>query len=697
LTYDFSNDHLTPDRERDILLAISFIHGKDELKKTSHGYKLSNASGKEGLDSIRSVNWRTHRSFKVFFRRTVLYLWNLVKSIFVSTRPWERSDWNNPNFHLHAETLWQYTSSHNPMWYTIVEFCSQAAYFIVDIFGGIRNFGSDLAFRLPSEISNDWVSSEGRIFALSVVCEQVKKEIEKIMTHEQKVLNKILGDQQPCLKTTSHLAHIEYKLTSGDQTDILTSFARGLLSIGRFFAHNIYAKDPVGGVLFSLTYTLGVLAIYSPVWVAEHFGVAYVEKFAAMAYALGGTERAAAIAGGSTQAQLVAMAWDGLLCGPNSQIARVLHRSGEDPVTVAGYLLSAYGLGRVLVEGVDGYVFPWSEHLRRDLGSFPDISYMFIAAKTFFAVRELLNTEIPEKQKITKNVDLFEIETSPDQAQTTKAELDFLRGLTDTLNPLLEKAQLMNLLATSAPFFPQLSPKLLMMVSDQIQKHCDEDNSRSLHKLLYPERQYSIAFQTVVLPLSYIPAVVRLLAGCVSSGIAFVMRRERPFSPLRRAAGHLGEKIKKDLSRLLVFISYVLYIPYLFFSTLLKATAYTLEMLGARIMAYFGVLIGRPLHQFFAEIHITSREITETIYPAGILKAVESAHPHHTFMEFQSTYESTMRAMERNTSGRPSKVRRSGDHRKEIELNIQSTDSKTLEPSTLQPVLEHDLSQVRLP
>ena len=631
ITYDFSMDQLSPVREREVLLAISFIEGWDTLNhEKDKSAILQNASGIEELDTITATRWLNHRNWRSLFKSVGLFLFNIVKSIFVPTNPWEEESWINPDFHLVATGLRQHARPNDPLWQKPVKFFKQIFHAFVDVFKGARDFGDRLTIRLPDDIANDWEATTA-IEELNETLIDVSTELDLIKTNENERLRDILLDcgysaEGVISKNTSKLATVEYALTPGEQNDVLTAIARGLNEFCGIFAHNIFAKDPFGGLVFSGAYATGVAAIYMPSSAAAIFGTNYVEWFSSVSYAMGSSKLGAAIAGSSAQAQLCATTWDSAIHGPSGKALTTLYHIGQDPLTVSAYFAAAYGLGYFLVNGIGGYDIPWlSEHLKTDLGTFPHTGYPIIGAKVAVMLHHGLLIERAEE------------ESNPAVGRVQQSQ-ELLDYSSSAQKKKIERFCLAAWLSHHVDELPKLESRQLFLLSRQIDTLFNEQESRSLHKLLYPTAHHSIAFEIFSGPLSYIPCVIRMAISLILSLVALAQDKEHPGEPIRRASIYLRDKIKNDLSRLIVFATYMLYLPYTMISSVVKITAFILTMFIGRVASLFGEAPAHFIHRGFATIHGFCRHVAELLFPVRILKDVASAHPTHTIMEVKSTY-----------------------------------------------------------
>ena len=631
LTYDFSEEDLTPQRQKEILLGISFIEGWDKVdyKKCT----VSNANGTEPLDVISATRWKTHRNLPALLNSLAYFILNFFKSIILPTKAWEEETWNNKNFHLVAAELRKHITPIEPMWQKPIKILKQIGYALFDIYKGARDVGSQLTVKMPEHILNDWYSCN-ELFPLNTLLQDADKEIIEITKKEEKRLKKLLKQcnaddfVQNITKQTSRLATVEYDLTTGEQNDILTSITRGLNEFASVFSHGLYAKDPLAGLIFSATFGLGVGVIYLPGATASVFGSAYVNWFSNFSYSMGSSKLAAVIGGGSTQAQLFATGWDGLIHGPSGIASQAFYTLGQEPLTVGAYIAGATGLGYILVNGIAGYTIPFlSEFFKEDLGTVPEASYPFIGAKLFFLLYEGLTIHkkgaehypelAPELIKIAHSV---QQSSNPEQRK------------------IVDRFLMASWLSRNAEVIPKLDERQRFELSRHIEALFDKDQSKSLNKILYPEAHQSIAFQIFSIPLTYIPAFLRLGTSFILSICALAKGKSYPVEPIKRAAAHLWDKIAKDLSRLVVFASNLAHLLYTGLAVAPKAVAYCLTMLIGRIAGLFDAKPAHAIHKMFASIHAGFRSVSEFIYPVRALKSIEVANPVHTIKEIEGSY-----------------------------------------------------------
>jgi len=611
--YDFEELQHSPQRDYEIKLAISFIEGWDKLEKVNKKYYVSNSSGREKLDTITATRWQTHRTIGVFFKSMGYYFYNIIKGIFVPTLPWDEETWENEDFHLTAHGLNQYARGGEPLRLVLYRYLKQIAYIFIDFFTGIYDFGTELVWKLPKHITDDWESVKP-LATLDDIYKEANYEISQISQQEQSTLAEVFKECQykdvkyPDPK--SILASIEYELSSGEENDILTALARGLNEFGSTFTHNFYAKDPIAGLIFTSSLALGFGAVYLPSSTAAVFGSNYVNWFNNTAVNFGSTKLTCAFSAASSQSQLIATTLDIGMHGANSGSIGALHQVGEKPATVATFLATTYGIGYLLANGIAGYTIPWlSDFLKSDLGAYPDAFYPLVGTKVSILVYEALTTHKYQpfsKPALSKNSHPV---SGVDPVQ-------------------LKRFNFAIWLSQNASFLPQLDAKLQLNISRQIDSLYTKEQAKSLKKILYPEPHHSIAYQLIFIPLSYIPATLRFLSVLVLSMYSLVTGQANPFAPIERAGSEFVDKIKKDLSRLLVAITTLLYFPYNLITSLFKAIAYVFTMLIGRVAALIGEKPAHALHKAMAAVAVFFRSIGEALYPFDIVKDSALLNPH---------------------------------------------------------------------
>jgi uncharacterized protein (UPF0335 family) len=638
VTYDFSHEHLSPARQRQVLTAISFIEAWDILNDNGDTATISNYSNcekKEPLEVYHATRWRTHRSIKAALKSMGSFVLNIFKSMFLSTQPWLEEDWQDKDFHLNATELHRYLPPNEPMWKKPAYFIMQLAYAVMDVFRGVYDFGSKLVIELPEDIGHDWKATK-ELPGLDETLKSVEEAIKLIRADEETNLTRVLkecNDRPQTSKNaaTSYLAHTEYELSSGEFNDILNAVSRGLTTFTTMFSHNIYAKDPVGGLCFTATYALGIGLIYSPAFCSSFLGKSLVTAFNNMSYAMSASPLGAAVAGGSSIGQGAFVLWDAIMHGPTGIGVNAFYQIGEDPLTVGAYCVAAYALGYLMANGIAGHKIPWlSEALAEDLGTDPSTGYPVIGAKMAIGIYETLIAH-----------------ASPDYAAPHLMKENHAPSLNG--ERAIQQFKLVSYLAYHAKTLPKLSSKQQFALERQIEQLFNKEESKSLKKLLYPESYPSIAFQLFAVPLAYIPGVLRLLISPLVSLVAFAKGHPKPAEPMRRAGEFLVDHLKKDTMRVVNAVSKMTYLLYIGVATFVKMFAYLGIMAIGRVAGLFDAKPGHASHRIFATVHNMMRSMGEFLYPTRAMKDISIAHPNDTMLKTEKSYKTLLEKLSTGT------------------------------------------------
>lgn len=638
ISYDFSHDHLSAKREQDILLAISFIEGWDKLDYSDSGVKVVNAAGQEeNLDLIASTRWHTHRNGKTFLRSLGLYLWTIIQGALVRTIPWIEESWSNPDFHLFATQLQKHVKPLQPTWLKLVNFLKYGMYAIVDVYKGIRNFGTELVIKMPDNIVADWRATRD-LPSFETVLNNAKEEIITIQELESARLERVFQSVGYASVTSANQPHSEfatvpYHLTAGERNDILTAMVSGIDSFGSVFS-TTFAKDPIAGLLFFSAYAAGGAVIFLPALSKSIFGAAYVNWFSNFSYAMGSSKMAASIAGGSTQAQILVSSWDILTQGPTSKVVDVIHNLAQDPLTVSAAFGVAYGLGYELVNGIAGHTIPGLARLKNDLGTKPEFGYPLIGGKfgiAFFEAFTRPSSDVYRSVQLRFDDKTIETEDHNQQYQA--------------LQRMYASVMLASWLNSNAAMLPKLKTETIADIARHIDNLYPKEAATSLKKLLYPETTPSIAFQLFSIPLTYITVILRFGVAIGMSLFAKAIGNPYPVKPIQQAGSVIANKILKDMSRLLVFSSELVHMLFRGFSSLAKTVTFTFIITTGRITSAFNASNGYSAHQKIAAVHAFFRTMGEMLYPASVIKKTVFAHPAHIIQEVDTSYVTLLQSL----------------------------------------------------
>lgn len=639
ISYDFSADALTTDKQRDALLAISFIEKWDNLDTKT--LRVQNESGSEPLEIYAATNWRTHKTWNAFFKSVGSFFINFFKSFVVPTQTAEVEDWENKDFHLAAVALRQQVAPTKPLWQKIVNFFKEIGHTIVDIGTGYHDVLSQIDIHWPVELLNDWNACD-EVSSLTSIIEKAELKFNDIKLVEEKRLDETLKfcNQEKtnpnASANTSNLATVEYALSTVEQNDILTLLAKGLKDLTSSMHHGVYVKDPIAGMMFTAGFALGSGAILMPKTAASIFGSSYVNWISDFAYSVSSTQTVAALSGGSTQAQILNTVWEGIIYGPNGPTAKSIVQIGRDPLKEGLSVVSGLGIGYVLVNGIGGYPIPEvSQFLQAHMGTSPSAAYPVIGGP----IADLIFT--PAANNPTINLSPLS-QTAPELIHFAAA----IQAVDSNQQQIIDRFLLVSWLTLHAKELPKLKPHTLFELSRHLDRLFDKNQSDSLKKLLYPENQPSALYQFFAIPLTYVTGLIRLIIAPFISIVAAVRGKSLPLEPMKRAAVDLFDKIKHDLSRLLVFGTHLGSAVFMALATPIKSCAMLVTMIVGRIASLFNSNSGHAMHKFFASVHAFINTAIEWLYPARAIKSVSIANPVHTVNEVRGSYNSLLTQMD---------------------------------------------------
>lgn len=489
-------------------------------------------------------------------------------------------------------------------------------------------------------------------------------------------------------KLFPRLSGFQYHLTGGEQNDILSSIARGLNDFANVITHNIYAKQPVPGLIFTLVYIAGGAAILTPELLKAlgPFADALINFYNTIAPALGKSPISQAGSVSLSTAQLVTTLVESIINGPNSWLANALDEFCNDPATALAYIAAAYGLGYVITNGIGPLkIEAIQDFFKDELGSMPSVSYpvvggkvgilfieFFMSHKQFFLSSVSFKKQQKDIQELeNKIVEIYnqyakenpEISAGDNLGETLSAK----RGqhISRVINQALVKAieffqsfnmvefqkrmakiKLATWLAHQREYLPRLSSREKSAVERRIKSVFSYEEAASLIKLIYPEKPRSIAYQLFAIPLSYVPAILRVLISPFISLAAVCDGRTgkgyHPAAPMKNAVVDLYHKSRRDLSRLLVFGKEVAKLVYTVTASLLKMPVVIVGMIVGRIAGMFGFRVSHGMYKVFGAIHVFGRKVMEFFNPGRALKAETIAHENDTLNKVKLSYETIL-------------------------------------------------------
>lgn len=589
---------------------------------------------------------------------------------------------------------------------------------IQDIWYGIKDI-YHYSFHLFDQVYNDYYDGVKEP-KLNHTFSKVDQEIILIKTtleSQKKYISEKLPDdyttdiQNP--KQVKKVAEPEFLFDTGEWDDLLNAAARGGNQFMGFFLHNIHAKHPFTGLLFSLTYAAGASAILAPQFVS-FLGPKYIAFAEKIGTSMAKNKLSVAISSGCTQAQIAAVGFEFLLNGPNSWLVSGAIDFEKDPATSLMYMSTAVGLGYTLVFKLN---IPWfSEHFRKDLGAFPPSALGFVGLKLGLLVYELLNehkNDVTESKVIKKIKAYLAEEYHAKHPKATKEEVaQIVENMLATLlqsenisklkeaylilqgqdsrahienvvkqNSLtqleLQQLQLLYYLEQNKNYLSQLSEKSKHTLINAIKKRFSIEKARSLDKLFHPEQRTSILRTTLGIVTRYITYPLRLL---ISMGSSLLQLSPKPFIS---AAKDFLFNIAYDLTRLARGISK-------FFKAMISFPRRQLKSISD---VFFNSFLARTetlltnQHQLTANNHAVSAECDvayeklRQISPVDFaIKNVTSAHPLSTFKKSESSWSKIFQAISYLPDNQEDKFINSSSPGAKNPLNIklESSESKEL-------------------
>ena len=209
------------------------------------------------LRVVYATYWHSSKDIWTFCKKLWFGFLNMAKSMVVKTWPWEKE------FSCAAVLLREHAKANDPLLWRLGKFLKIFWYNSRDALKGLVWFMRGLFVDVPSHIANDYSATdavrnkEGMVMSAEDITQKAEKQLKKIQAHEMEDLIKLLKTKfHTAINSDSapahhHLAHIDYHLTPGDQNDLLSSAGRGINEFIHFVSHNIFAKDPVAGAMYT--------------------------------------------------------------------------------------------------------------------------------------------------------------------------------------------------------------------------------------------------------------------------------------------------------------------------------------------------------------------------------------------------------------------------------------------------------------
>lgn len=638
IAYDFSADKLTPENERKAMLAVSFIEEWDNVTYRDGKPILHNEFGEVALKEIAATRWRTSRDWTSFFRKIGIMLLNMLKSFVVATKPWKEDEWEytegDKRFHLVANDIQNCSRLNKPLWHTPYHALKRFVVGFKDMFYGIYNTGKTL-FKTPFDLVFDWYASK-KLPSYNKVITAANNELHIIEEAEKSGLSVILNEvaarakvdkkvffrkQQYNERSHALIAFQDYHLTSGEPNDILNSLVHGLTEFSEYFTHE-FAKNPFQGLVFYTTYGIAGLTVAAPHLVAG-FGQSFLAFQHNLGYTLGGSPFAATLSVASIESQVMSLVTDGVMHGPTGTLGNIGYEFLKNPMRLATFAGIAYGTGYLLAEGVAGFRL-FGDILSEEMqGS--TLNYTVLGIKSL-----VLTDALFHKNKEYKFVQA-DIDINSDNLRKNNDKLALHKNL-------IRKYQFIKWLADHHKRIPKLPTEMRCNIERHIDKLFDTKEANALRKLVRHEKNRSIAYQSLAIPLGYIPAIFRIIVSLPVCLAAAICQHHSPMQPFYISLKELFKKTAKDMARVVIFLTELSRLIVNNFVSMIKVFTYCAEMTLARIGSLFGWNPGHSSHRFFAFMHRGLRQFGELLYPNFAAKQMATGNPTSTMNRYEQSY-----------------------------------------------------------
>lgn len=644
VTYDFSLDDLDPDQERKVLSAISFIEGWDRVDYADQNndnlptvYNKNNEAG--SLRTVIATKWNAHQSY-------LRYLWEYSKTWFrgfiFETHPWDEQG----EIALYASTLKKYARPNEPLWKKLGNYLYGWGLEFKNIFTGVYHSGKKIILGLPEEVVNDWLSTKAlpdlrqtliaATAEIDIIQDEENSRLATLVTVDERAeIEKKIG------KNKSLFAQAEYHLDHYEDGDILTAATKGLYAFTSHITHDIYNKDPLGGVFYTTAASTVLVCLVYPAFAKSIFLVPYVNFIDSATELVGASLSSKVLCGGAMQAQAAFLVWNAATDGPSCGLSHAAEKFLDNPVPVSLGFAAAYGLGYVFANAPIPH---FHEFIKDEMGSSDLLNYPVVGVKlglTAFMAFQAGERKAYHPLEIVFHGNELQEENKKNKDNNKKID-----------QRKCDQYRIAAWLNDNVSMLRKLNTK----TRSDIRRHLDllfsKEEAESLKKMLAPESERSIAYQLLAIPFAYIPGILRCLIALGMSLLAVLAGSTHWKQPVIEAGTALFRKTAKDLSRIIVASSNLLYIVTNLVGSQLKAFTYTGAMLIARFAAFFDYHPGHAMHKAFAGIHSLYRKIGEFLYPARVLKSVGYADPVHTVNQVVGTYTKCMNKLGIESSDR---------------------------------------------
>jgi hypothetical protein len=646
--YDFSADGLSPEKERQAMLAVSFIEGWDRVDSTDRLHPVLQSNQQTyPLKTIAATRWRVARDLPSFGRKIGNMLFNMLKNLVTSTQSWKENEpkayRDADKFQMVSYELNAHSKENLSIWQMLGKGIKRAAIGLKDIGFGVYHAGKSVSHDTFIDLRSDWESSK-KAGDFETVIRAADEHINAMHTAEKDNLDRVFHnvintgenkrfvtlddlkrkDVGPHLANIS-IAHQDYHLTASEANDILNSVLRGVTGFSEVFTHDLFAKNPVAGCAFLASYGLAAAAIIAPTYVS-FLGSKLIALQNQLGSLLAGSKFSAAISVASLESQLASMALDGVMHGPSGQIGHLASEFTNSTLKLSVMLAVAYTAGRLLADGVNGYRIPGvvGEVLHEEANG-NHLNYLILGAKFLIVTKEL--TEKGEKHKFSK--------------EELAIHEELLASNRDEVNQYKQKIQQYIFVKWLSDNYKKI-PKLPFQMRCNIEKHIESqfpvDDALALKKIIRHEEPRSIAFYLIAIPLTYITSLARIFINAGMSFVALCKGSEHPGRPLKNGFVALGRQLSKDTSRLAMFAFSLTRLVSHGFTSLIKMVVVVGMLAVGRLAALINFQPGHATHRVMAKAHVAWRTLGAILYPSRIIKHNVSANPKSVVNKYETSY-----------------------------------------------------------
>lgn len=391
--------------------------------------------------------------------------------------------------------------------------------------------------------------------------EQPKDPREASLVHSEQPSPASYGATAPAAPDVKPLLAEAFPQMGYHSTGLLNTMTNGLKSFVDLFEHHIFAKHPFAGLLFTVAYTAGAMAVMNPKLAKSLLGGQYVEFSQNLGNFAAHGNASSAIASGFIQAKVVACTFELMLHGADSWMVKGARIFKNDPGVFIAYTSLAIGFGYLLAYKAN---IPWlSKHLKDDIGSFAPLALGFAGLKVGVVLLEAFIVETESGFELNPEVDfervLFDVvnkikQASPEPGSLTPQEEAELKTLarsmlstartsvgglakaktSEAFKTQMQRIRILSSLAENAKVLPLLPSVHKRDVCELVDRYFPVHTARSLKSMVYPKPHRSMMGAFFYNLITYPFLILRTILS--------------PFSGSWRPLFDLKERVLDDLT-----------------------------------------------------------------------------------------------------------------------------------------------------